>query len=267
MDEELEGQGTETQGVQGQQPDNSGEGTNINPAWNDLLGVVPSQLHSQVIPHLQQWDKNYQDGMGKVHSEYEPFKAYQPFVDNQIDPEQLAYGLQILDAVQNRPQEVLEALQSVYGQQQELEDPQGSDLEQGQEPSVDIFSDPRMQQIQDMVTTMAQHLVQQNNSQSEAQADQELEQEFAQAKEQHGDFDENWVMAQILAGQYESVGEAAQAYQNFVKDVIANHNRPGPKVLSAGGQVPNQPVKPGDMSDKDRRATVMQMLQNAANQS
>lgn len=254
-----EGQGNVEQETQGQET-----GTSLNPAWNDLMSVIPSQLHSQVTPHLQQWDKNYQDGIGKVHSEYEPYK---PFLDNQIEPQQLAYGLQLLDAIENRPQEIYEALAQHLGlNQEDLEN--GSELEQGQEPnSVDIFGDPRMQQLQDMVTTMANHLVQQGQQTTEQQEDAALEQEFNDAKEKYGEFDEAWVMSHMLSGNYDSIDEAVQAYHEFVKGILANANRPGPKVLSNGGQTANPPVASADMSGKDRRNLVVQMLQNAQNQS
>lgn len=269
-----ESQGFEQQdNSQGQQPDNQQQdsGTGINPAWNDLLGSLPSSLHSQVIPHLQKWDQNYQTDIGKVHSQYE---AYKPFVESQVDPEAINYGLQLMEILNERPEELYQALAEQYGnqQQQSQENPQqqgqqSQTTEQGQESPIDISNHPEFQRVNQMVETMAQLLVQQNSQEQEAQEDQALEKEFADAKSELGEFDETWVMAHLLAGNYDSVASAAKAYKDFEQGILSNANRPGPRVLSSGGTTANPPVSPTEMSDKDRKAYVAQILQQAAQQS
>lgn len=261
---EPEGQGFESQvdNSQGQEQDS---GTGMNPAWNDLLQSVPSSLHSTITPHLQQWDKNYQEGIGKVHSQYE---AYKPFVEQGIDPEQLNYGLQLLEAFNTQPERIYEALKQHFGEDaadeivNDLEDEQG----QQSEP-IDISQHPQFQQMAEMVNTMANLLVQQNSQEQEAQADSELENEFAQAKQQVGDFDEKWVIVQMMANENLSVLEAAQQYKEFEKSILANANRPGPRVLGGGGQSPNVGVSPSQLPPKDRRSLVANMLAEAQAQN
>lgn len=256
-----------SQGQEAVESNQQQEGTGINPAWNDLLEALPSSLHSLVTPHLQKWDKNYQEGIGKVHSEYEPWK---PFQESGIAPEQVSYGLQLLEAIESRPEEIYNALRDYL----QIEDaPQGQEeagqaleQEQGQQPSIDIASLPEFQQMAQMVQAMAELTVQQNTQQTEAQADQELEQEFQAAREKYGDFDEKCVMVQMLANDNLTIDQAAGQYQEFVKGILTNANRPGPRILSGGGSNPSTPINPSQLDDKGRRNMVAQMLANAKSQ-
>lgn len=266
----IEGQGTGQEFSQGQEgvvdQQQQPEGTGLNPAWSDLMAVVPSQLHSLVTPHLQKWDTNYQEGISKVHSEYESWK---PFKEAGIAPEQVQYGLQLLDAIENRPDEIFEALKNylqVEDDQQLEPNQQTLEQEQGQQPSIDLASMPEFQQMAEMVRTMAELTVQQTTEQEQAQADQELEQEFTQAREKYGDFDEKWVITQVLANDNLTIDQAAQQYQEFVKGILQNANRPGPKVLGGGGGNPSLSTNPSQLDDKGRRNMIAEMLSAAKQQ-
>lgn len=266
----IESQGSEQEVVtQGAPVENSQqESTGINPAWNPLLEKLPSSLHSLVIPELQTWDKNYQDGIGKVHSEYEPWK---PFQEAGVAPEQVQYGLQLLEMLESNPQQIFDSLKEFLQiedeQPQPVVDPTQQGLEQGQESApIDVASIPEFQQMTQMVNAMAELLVQQNSQQTEAQADQELDAEFTAAKEQFGNFDEKWVMVQMLANDNLTLPQAVQQYQEFEKGILQNANRPGPKVLSAGGQNANPGVAPSQLDDKGRRSMVANMLAAAKSQ-
>lgn len=260
--EEQVSQGQEQEVVDNSQGQQQDTGTGINPAWNELLSELPSSLHSVAIPHLQKWDKNYQEGIGKVHSQYE---SYKPFVEQGIDPAQLQYGLQVLDAIQNRPQEVYAAMQQYFGEQQGEEEEESFEEQGQQSEPVDITQHPQFQQLAEMVQVMAQSMVQQQSLSQEQQEDEELEQEFAQAREQFGDYDEEYVMAKILAaaerGQDLSVADAVQMYKQLEQGILTNANRPGPpKLLSGGGASANSAPSPANLGDKDRKALVASML-------
>src|SRR5215510_13309568 len=98
-----EGQGVSEGGIQDQ---DSGTGA-INPAWNEMLGGIPSEYHSQVIPHLQKWDKGVNDRFQQVHSQYE---GYRPFIENQVSPEDINFSMGLLNAINNDPIAVQQAL-------------------------------------------------------------------------------------------------------------------------------------------------------------
>lgn len=253
-----DGQGTEeSEAVANSQEDSGG----LNPAWNDLMGIIPTQLHSQVTPHLQKWDQNYQTGINKVHSQYE---AYKPYLENQIAPDQINYALQLMNAIEQRPQEVLTALQQYMG----IEQQQPQEDEQGQEeiPS-DFLNHPQFKQMNEMVNAMAQLMVQQNQTSQQAAEDQALETELSSLKEQHGEFDEDWVLSKALANPKTSLEDIVKSYHEFVNGVIANQRKPGPNVMSPGGQAPNNQINPKELDDKSRRNLVVQMLEAAAQQN
>jgi hypothetical protein len=253
----TEGQGFE-QPVDNSQGQDSGTG--INPAWNDLLGIIPSELHEQVQPHLQKWDQNYNSGLQKVHSQYE---GYQPFVDNGVEPTQISYALQLLDMVESNPQQVMDAMQQYLLQEQGGDPGQQNPFEQqgqsNEQQQFDLAGNPQFNELQAMVTQMAQLLVQENQEKTQQQEDAELEQTLTQLREEKGDFDEQWVFSRALANPDADLGEIVDAYHQFVQQVRQSGNAPGPKVLGSGSSLP-QGVNPSQMDDKGRRSLVMQML-------
>lgn len=255
----------ETQGIS--EETSPSESTGINPAWNDLLEAVPTAFHEKVTPYLQQWDKNYQEGIGKVHSQYEPYK---PFIDEGYTPDQIQYGLQVLDMINNEPEKVYAAFQQYFEQQQTAETPVAkteASQEQGQiaEP-IDITQHPKFQELESTLTALAQYQVQQLQQQEEAKADSELEQEITSAKEKHGEFNEQWVLEKRIANPDLTMDQAVTAYKEFVKEILAQNNRPGPKVMGSGGQTPSQSTPVSELNDKDRRAVIVGMLKDRAAQ-
>lgn len=249
-----EDQAVETQGQE--------SGTGLNPAWNDLLGSVPAGLHSQITPHLTKWDQNFQSKINEVHSQYEPYK---PFLESQVQPDQINYALSVLQAIEERPEDVLKALQAYIGNDEEE---QGQDDPEGNGPeSPEFMNHPEYQRMQEMVQTMAQLLVQQREAETNAQLDSELDQELTAAKEKFGEYDEEWVLTKMYNNPELSVEQAVEAYKQFENGILARNRKPGPPVLGAGGSIPNPDFSPGKMDGKDRRGLVAQMLAQAAQQN
>lgn len=267
MDPEETGQGSveqDSQGIESSVDNSTGpEGTGNNPAWNDFLEVVPSQLHSQVTPVLSKWDQGVQQKINQVHSQYEPYK---PFLEEKIAPDQINYALSVIQAIENNPKEVLQALQAYIGEDENAE--QGQNNQQpgdGSTDTPDWLNHPEFKKINDMVTSMAQIMVQQRQTETQAQEDARIEGELKTLKEKHGDFDEQWVLTKALADDGD-LDKAVQAYKQFETSVLEKQRQPGPKVLGAGGSVPN-PTSTKGMDSKDRRSIVQQMLANAAQQN
>lgn len=265
------GQGLETGGENASVADSGSQdqgGSSLNPAWNDLMGIIPSQLHSQVTPHLSQWDKNYQDGINKVHSQYE---AYKPYLENEIGPEQINYGLQLMYALEQNPRGVLEALAEANGVSiqeaaEALEEQQGQGETDPNEP--EWLNHPKFQELNQMVETMAQLMVQQNQTVEDQQEDEALAQELDALHEEHGDFDEDWVLTKVMTamqrGQEMSIADAVQAYHEHEQSILQNARKPGPKVLSANGNAPDNQISKEDLAKEGtRKNLVIQMLQGA----
>lgn len=263
--EEVTGQDTGQEQVESSVAPETGGGDSTNPAWSELLSVVPEMLHSQVTPHLEKWDKNYQEGINKVHSQYE---SYKPYLENNISPDQINYALQLVNAIDERPADVISALQEYHnlqngGGQQE---PQAG--EQGQVGETEIpefINHPEFQKMNKMVETMAQLLVQQNYSQKEAEEDQALSQELDELHAKHGDYDEEWVLTRAANNPNIPLEQHVEAYKEFETRIRTESRRPpGPKVMGAGGIAPDNQVDPKSLDDKGRRSMVAQILASAA---
>jgi hypothetical protein len=264
--EEVEGQdtGTENNDIPVAEPAEPAEGGDgINPAWNDLLAVVPSQLHSQVTPFLKDWDKNYQEGINKVHSQYEPYKN---LVENKVKPEDIDYALQLAQAIETDPTEVAKKLAEFTGlslaeAKQEIKDAD----EQGQfdETDSEFLKHPKVVEMQTMLQTMAQLLVQQNADEQAKAEDAALAKELEDLKEAHGEFDVDWVITKALAFPETPLEDLVTAYKEHEKGILEKARKPGPKVMKSGGSAPDNQLDVKTLDDKGRRDTITKILEAA----
>ena len=265
-----------TEEVQGSQEEvsvnetSSTENTDsINPAWSELLEVVPSMLHSQVTPHLKKWDQNYQTGISKVHSQYEPYKQ---FVENKVDPGQLDYGYQLVQALENKPAEVIDALitfardndiQLTSLQQQQLENA-AQNAEQGLDEN-DISANPQVQQLMQQVEMLKQQVEQSSQEKEIAAAEKQLDADLAALRERYGEFDEDWVFTKCLNDPKADLEAAVKAYKDFENSVAERVKTaaPGaPQVLGSGGGNPTAGLEP-PKTEADRKSRIKSILEGA----
>lgn len=245
-----------------------GESSGINPAWNEVLSYIPEDAHSKVLPHLQNWDKNFSNKLQEVHSTYAPYKQFQ---EAGIDAGQMQVALGVLRAIQEDPETVYKQLAATYnfGAEQEQGEPD-SNLPPGFDNMPPEFMN-QFQQLQQGYDTLAQIILgqqqQQTEAQQQAQEDAALDQEINGLKQKYGDFDERFVLAQMMAGA--SGEEAIQAYNGLVEQVMQNNNRPRPpKLLGSGSAVPgSNGVDPRKLDSKGTKDLVQQMLAAAAQQN
>lgn len=254
----------------GQQP--QGEELKINPAWNPLLEKIPDKnLQNMIMPTLREWDQNYQQGIQKVHSQYAPYK---PFYDAQIAPEDLNNAMMVYQALQENPEQTIQALFEWAGLEgapgeQGPDDPDEDDPEydvgEGDEP-YDIMQHPEIQRYGQMTELMAQKLIEENNERIKAEDDIKLDQELEAARKKHGDFDEEIVLPILHANQDLSVDEAVQKYVEWQQRTITNYRSPGsraPILSGGGGGVPSQQTPIKGMSGQDRRRLIQETLARA----
>jgi len=273
---EMAGQGPEVGDSQGQdagqgQQFDSGQqsGTGLNPAWNDLLQTIPSQLQPQVTPHLQKWDQNYQESLNKVHSQYEGWK---PFIDGGVEPSDVDFALGLLNAISTNPQEVQQALnewlQAEEGGEQyaEYEDEQGQFNSAEQQDPYDITQHPAYQEMESAVQTMAQILLGQREEEQQALADSELDSEISTLKDTYGDFDERYVLGLAMNDENLSLEDAVKEYVQLQDQILSGKRKPGPPILGSGGSSPNTGLDTTKMSSSETKALVAQMLQQQLGQ-
>lgn len=240
----------------------------INPAWNPLLEQLPTSLHGLVTPHLKTWDQNYQNGLQKVHSEYEPWK---PFKENNLDPNVVYQSWQAIQNLEADPQGFVNAVIQHYNLQQAVEQGQQQPTadNQGEQDLMpfDVSQDPEFQRVTGMTEQMAQLLLAQHQQQQDAASDAELDSDLTAAKQKLGDMYDEQYLLQFMGTTGGNIDQAVEAYQAHVNEIIAKQRNPSagaPIVMGSGGGTPSTATPVGNMSDKDRRAMIAQVLANAA---
>lgn len=237
-----------------------------NPAWNDVLGVIPEQFHSQVTPHFQQWDQSAQQRIEQVNSELTQFEPYKPFIENGLSADDLEQGARLLYELNTNPQAVYTALAEAYNFGSE---PQGNEAEENEGDPQQNFQDPRFDKMQEGLDLVAQVVLQDQQAKENARAESELDAELSDLRKKHGDFDENYVLS--LMANDTSAEDAVAAYQNLTQNILKQNPRPfAPNVMgnSGGGTgLPSQAIDPTKLGGKETRNLVAQMLAASANET
>lgn len=241
--------------------------TQGNPAWQPFLEKIPTPLHAQITPLLQQWDKGVQDRFTQVQQQYAPWK---PLIDQGLDPDTVVGLVQMLET---DPRRIYDELANFHGYnadqgQGNNQDPNAFNLDQIEDPNgpLDLNQNPEFQQLKLQNEQLLQWANSQVQNTVQQQAQQELEQEIETVKQQNPGIIEPVLLS--LAHTYGlSVTDAVSKY-NEVMAASGVTARPAPSVLSPTGGVPltNQ-VQPSELSSKDKRSMVAQILQAAASQN
>lgn len=229
-----------------------------------FLKDVPETERPIVEKYVKQWDAGVTKRFQDVHSEYADYK---PFKEAGIDADYLSQSLALAQALEADPAGTVKAVAEAYGISF---GEAAAALEQGvtqppatQQPAAtpDFYQDPRFTQLEQLATTAANILVQQQESQEAANADRELEQTLVSLKEKYGDYDERYVVA--LAMQNGSLEDSVKEYKAWEQQVLTAQNRPAPTVLGSGGGLPATDIDPSKLNSKDTRALVTQLLTKA----
>lgn len=242
--------------VQGTGPEGGDGGTpGQNPAWNDVLGVIPSDLHAQVTPYFQQWDQSAQQ---RVESVNEQLSTFKPFIDNSISSEDLEQGLQLMYQLNTNPQGVYEALASTYGYGNVPPVSQEGETEEEGE----TFQDPRFDDLQQGLDLVAQTLLQQEQQKLQTTAAAEIDAEVASLKESHPGISEEFIYSLMVNGfDAKSVGEK---WTGVTQNILQQNPRPfAPQVLGSSGGgtgLPSQAIDPRKLDGKATRSLVEQMV-------
>lgn len=246
-----------------------GDSGGLNPAWNDLLSVVPAELHSQVTPHLRNWDNNYQNSVQRAQSDFEPFKE---FKEAGISPDQIRMGMGLMEALESNPRQVYDLLADQFKFGSENNGQGGSDAPVVDEAFESLPDEVKnklgmVDTLQQQLDTITQWAVQQQNQSTEQQEDAALENLMGQLKAKHGEFDEHYVLAKMQAGQ--DPDDAIKDYNQFVEHISSEAQRPkAPKILGSGSIVPGENnLNPAKMDPKQTKDYVAQMLAHAAAQN
>lgn len=243
---------------------------NVNPAWNDVLSLIPETMHPAILPKFQSWDQNYKTSIDKVHSQYEPWK---PFIDNGVSPEDVDYSLGLLKAISENPQEVINALNEWVAAEQGNGNPEGVQPEQQgqinqnpQSPEFDISQHPAYLELQAQVKNIGQLLLSQHEKEQQAKQDSELQTELSSLQEkfkERGPFDEQYVLGVAMNDPETNLEKAAEKFYEMRDNLLRQQRQPGPPVLGAGGALPSSNVDTRKLDSAQTKQTVAQILAQA----
>lgn len=233
-----------------------------NPAWGELLSVVPENLHEQVTPHLQKWDAGVQQRFDGINTKYAPF---QEFLDNEVDPEHLKMGLGILSAIQNDPRDFWDTMAQQFDFGADAsngsgEAPPSNDPAEEDQNISPAFAE-KMRKLEQGYEAIAKELLQERESKAQAKQDETLEKQLKDLKDKHGEFDEGYVLTALHLGAKPE--DAIKQWNTLVDKIVADHNRPkAPKILGDGGTgLPGETkAKVGKWSRAETRSQVAKLL-------
>lgn len=250
---------------QGQQ-EAAPQGGGVNPNWNEVLNLIPSQLHPGVIPHLKKWDDNFQTKLSEVQSQVEPWKQFEG-----QNPETIAQALQFWQLAESEPQRVFEALQEFLGGGNSDQGQQGQEGSPPEEvfdlDQDDILQHPKVQELLRGQEVIAQTLLAQQQKEQMHEFEQQVEAEQAKIMEDNPEFTEKELvlMYQIAAASNISLTDAAAQVKGYFGDVTQRTQAPhAPSVMSANGQVPAAlPVDPTKLNRSDTKNLVADLIRQA----
>lgn len=264
-------------------PTNEGTGSTpgINPAWNELLGNMPSSLHSQIIPHLQKWDQSVESRLATVQSQYAPYKS---LVEQKINPDEAVAALRLAQMIAENPKEFYDRMGQHYGSEWGLNSGQGQapndaddysleGLEDEDNPFGNLEQNPLIKQLQEQQAIIAQFLagdVQRREAAQQAQvneqADLEVKQEIEAITAKYGTdgkLDQRFINAALsMAVQNnQTIEEAAEVIAGLAG---MNQRPPAPTVVSPSGGIPADITNVANLDSKSTKALAMQMLRAAS---
>lgn len=268
---------------------------NDNPKWQPFLDKLPESLHPIIKPELEAWDKGVQQRIQEVHDQYKPYKA---FVDNNIAPEIIDQGLDILAQVTDDPGAFVKRVDEVYKlnlfeQAVPPADPSDDGTPYGYSvedyDGVDITQHPAFKQIAAALETVQTQVQTQAEKDKEAQEVAEFEQYLDTLNEKYkdqGGINRELVTAYMSNGldgdaavkAYQDQFTAMLAAQNdLVQQTNQNNNGQGqvtdnpPNVMGSSGTsgsgLPDTSLTPGTWNTNQTVDHVTEMLRLAAEQN
>ncbi len=238
------------------QPGSTGGG---QPPWASYLTDLPETVRPLVEPKFREWDASTTQKFQQIHTQYEPLKPYQQFVESGYDFNDVQQAIQFANLVNEDPERVYNALAQQYGYGSE----QGDVGVEDEQEEYGYQQNPEFEQYKQMTEQMAQIMTAQHNQQTAMQEDQQLNNHLVQLKNQHGDFDDEYVLAKVYAGA--TWEDAVQSFQGLAQRFSPQNG--APVIMGSGGGLPSQQVAPSQMSDKDRKNLVAQFIAQQHHQS
>lgn len=237
--------------------------TGGHPAWKEILDTLPSSLHSVVTPALEKWDQGVQDRFEQVQSKYEPYKE---ILDSEIPPDNIQRAIAIQNMLENDPQGFYQRMGSYFGQGQQSSNEEDDSYSPGDDDN-DEGVDPRFAQLEQSQQAILQQMQTMAQKEADEKADAELTTKLDALRNEHGDFDEEYVInyAMTNGGKLSDIDKGMSKYLELVGK-IKGAPAPGsnlPNVVSPSGATQSTKVDPATLDKNGTQDLVRAMLQKA----
>jgi len=224
----------------------------LNEFAQGILNQIPVEDRPVVQKYIKDWDKGVTQHLQKVHEKYQPYVELG-------DIEDIQYARYYASMMQNDPAQLIRELTSAM---REAGMPVDSifEPEEEQEESVQ-YEIPKqylskMDQLEKALGTVYSQQQQFQQSQIEAQQMAQLDKLMQDMHSQHGEFDDDWFLLQLEKGR--TPDQAINAYKERFG---SPERKPAPRILTGNGAVRQDQVDPSKLSDSDRKAYALAILQ------
>jgi hypothetical protein len=205
---------------------------------------APEEERPYAEKYVRQWDQGYAKQKQRWEQEIAPYRELG-------DPTVARQGVQLYNILMHEPERLLRHLVEERG----LTLPQAKQAVkemQNEEQESDPYAE-RFQTLEQRQQQMFQMQQEQLRQQVQKQQEDQLRADLLTAKQKHGDYDQDYVLQRLIAGQAQSVDEAVQQYKAYVQQILKQHGRAtAPNLLGAGAGSPQaQTKKNGPIPDKE----------------
>jgi len=251
----------------------------IDYGYDSYLSQVPEALRDQIKPAFEQYSEKLKGSVDEQYGQLAPLKEY---IDQGYTPQHFGAGLEVLQAINNNPEQVFQGLLENYPdlaqqflQQQQQQTPQFQQNPQQQQVPSGNEEDPyesRFSQIDQVLQLLTQGLTQQQSDyQSQQQAAQE-QQELQQFQKQLDElapedkFHRPFILSYIAQGQ--SPQQAIQSYNEWQTGQTQRQNSLGAPIVApaGGGGLPSESIDTSKLTDQQRKDLMIQYMQRANQQ-
>lgn len=258
-----------------------GDSTGENPAWAEFMALVPEDKAQSAQEVLKKWDSGVNERFTARAKEIEPYK---PILDKKVPPQTIEQGLQLVEALQSRPDEYFKSLAQALGddtvrQLLGLETPTDTGTEKDPEEEklrALIDTHPALKQLKEQLDSVATVVVGDREKSDIAAQQEALANEIGNAEDayekQYGrkfdDVETEYVIMYLLNNENAKVSDAVNNMVEYQKRMgVIQSKPPAPTVLGGQGGNPNAPFDPSKLTDDQRPQAAVDLLRqlNAAN--
>ncbi len=253
-------------GGQGQAPEGQVQPGASKSGGNAFLDGILSEIdpaHRPIVePYIGKWNAGVTRRFQELHGELAPYKELG-------DPDTLQQAMSLYSMIDSDPERVLELLQEAIGQGTQPQGPGTPQALEGEVGGTPSELPPewaqKFEQYETVLEHMAERFLQQETAQSEEQEDAQLDQYIGQLKAEFGEFNEKYVLAEMMAGN--DPAEAIRGYHASIQEEVNRRSRMpslGP-TLSGGGAVAQEGKSVAEASSKETKNLVANLLAASQN--